>query len=226
MCRGFADPWPCSEGTGWSCHVPWSESQRGKGRSPETRLLPASRSSSGATPPSAPCLPPSHPGRRLSAGLPSFPCGRCHKRTSRSKGGRRVAGPAVLSPVVEGLHRLPPPSLILSPTLVWAPARAERPQHLLPIISHSSWQALLEEKSSGEEESILFTGFQSIAMAGASQKEGGGGGGVTFEDREMERPADLSSCCPSSAAYSTPRTRDGAGLISLKFIYLSICTGS
>lgn len=190
MCRGFADPWPCSEGTGWSCHVPWSESQRGKDRSPETRPLPASRAAVVPRRLLPHGSPPLDPGRRLSAGLPSFPCGHRHKRTSRSKGGRRVGGPAVLSPVVEGLHRLPPPSLILSPTFVWTPARAEHPQHLLPVISHSSWQALLEEMSSGEEESILFTGFQSIAMAGVSQKEGGRGRGSDIRgqrDREASR---------------------------------------
>lgn len=91
----------------------------------------------------APCpllphdLPPLDLGRGLSAGLPSFPGGR-HKRTPRSKGGRKV---------VWGLHRCPLPSLIL--TLVRAPVRAGHPRHLLPLISHFSWEALLEETNSG-----------------------------------------------------------------------------
>ena len=88
-----------------------------------------------------------------------------------------MGGPAVLSPGVEGLHRLPPAQPHPHPKLVWTPVRAEHPQHLLPIISHSSWQALLEETSSGGEEVILFTGFQSRAMARVSQKEEGRGRG-------------------------------------------------
>lgn len=43
----------------------------------------------------------------------------------------------------------PLPSLIL--TLVRAPVRVGHPRHLLPLISHFSWEALLEETNSGRE---------------------------------------------------------------------------
>lgn len=122
-------------------------------------------------------LPPLDPGRRLSQQVfPPFLVG----IVTRGQPGPRVEGgwEDQLSSVLwwRISTGCPPPSL-LTPTLVWTPTRAEHPQHLLPIISHSSWQAPLEETSSGEEETILFTGFQSIAMARVSQKEGGRGRG-------------------------------------------------
>lgn len=110
MCRAFADPWPCSEGTDWSCTSPGLTVRGRRAKALRCRLLPTSRR---AVVPRLlcpmTCLPWTQEGA-VSAGLPSFPCGHCHKRATQSKGGRRVGGPAVLSPGVEGLHRLPLPA--------------------------------------------------------------------------------------------------------------------
>lgn len=200
--------------------------RRAKG--PRCRLLPTSRRGSGPTPPLPHDLPPLDSGRGLSQQVsPPFLVGIV---TGEQPGPRMEGGWEDQLFSVLGLRvstGCPLPSLILTPTLAWTPVRAEHPQHLLPIISHSSWQVLLEETSSGGggNHPLHQLPEQSHGQ-GVSKRERQGEVEVTFKDREMERPADLSCCCPSPAAHSTPRTWDGAGLISLKCIYLSICTGS
>ena len=65
--------------------------------------------------------------------------------------------------------------------------RAEHPQHLLPIISHSSWQALLEETSSGGggNHPLHQLPEQSCGQ-GVSKKEARGGGGDIQGQRDGE----------------------------------------
>lgn len=129
-------------------------------------------------------------------------------------------------PVVEGLHRLSPAQPHPQPHT----CLDRRESRALPASAPHHFPFFLagtfgrNELWRGGNHSLHRLPEHSHGQ-GVSKRGKQGKGEVTFEDREIERPADLSSC-PSSAAYSTPRTWDGAGLISLKFIYLSICTGS
>ena len=89
MCRGFADPWPCSEGTDWSCMSPGLIVRGRRAKALRCRLLPTSRRSSGPTPPLPHNLPPLDPGRGLSQQVsPPFLVG----VVTREQPGPRVDG--------------------------------------------------------------------------------------------------------------------------------------
>ena len=152
------------------------------------RLLPTSRRSSGPTPPLPHDLPPLAPGRGLSQQVsPPFLVGIV---TGEQPGPRMEGGWEDQLFSVLGLRvstGCPLPSLILTPILAWTPVRAEHPKHLLPIISHSSWQALLEETSSGGGGNHPLHQLPEQSRGqGVSKKEARGGGGDIQGQRDGE----------------------------------------
>lgn len=183
---------------------PWSERQRGRGgRSGTWGGCPLSGSQRSSGP--SPFLPKAFSGslgmgRGLSEGLPSFP-GRRHQRSrarSRSRGGVGDQLPSVLgSGVSMGCAWL---SLILTHPVVWAPMRAEHPE------SAPSHFPFLQRVTFGRKK--LWKGghtplhfFQGINNTGGSPKRGGQGlGEAMAKGGKTDRPAGLSSHCPSPVA--------------------------